>query len=188
MVRPREIIYTVSGQKVKSAQERILSVDDGRRGLSAPRTTQLGGGLGGFAPDLRATPGSGGCEVYADGNAGEDAGSTTAGDFLASFRGRHRIHDLPKELCEALAQLRNGVADVKQVGTDDCSGEVEAVAGVVEMAFKSCRLFPAKRKRHGKEVEAVGRHVLRGCVACACASGALGRYGRRRAGTEENIA
>lgn len=102
----------------------------------------------GLAPDLRPSPCAGGREVHMDGNAGEDVGWTTPADSLARIRVWGRIRDLLNKFREPVAQLRNGIANLKQVGTNDGAGQVEAVAGGIEMAFKDCGLFASKRKRY----------------------------------------
>src|ERR1017187_8603237 len=149
----------------------------------------MSGRWGGLAPDLRPAPGSGGREVYVDGNAGENVGWTTAADSLARTRVWGRIRDLLKEFREPVAQLRNGIAGLKQVGTNDAAGEVEAVAGGIEMAFKGRGLFSTERKRYREEVEAVGvRRILRRCEGSACAVGVGDLTRGRRCGMEDDVA
>jgi hypothetical protein len=49
-----------------------------------------------------------------------------------------------KEQAKAVAELGDGVAEDEQAGEQSGAGEVESVAGGIEVAFEGCGLFAAE--------------------------------------------
>jgi hypothetical protein len=75
------------------------------------------------------------------------------GGWLLGLRGTGGGGGL-KELPEAVAELRDGVAEGEQAVEQDGAGEVKGVAGGVEVAFQGRGLLAAEREGDGEEVEA----------------------------------
>ena len=83
-------------------------------------------------PGLGCAPGAGGGEVDAEG-----AGGAVGG----------------QDLGEAVANLREGGGEGVQAGDGGHAGEVQGVAGRVELAVENCGIFAAKREGGGGEEE-----------------------------------
>jgi hypothetical protein len=75
------------------------------------------------------------------------------GGWLLGLRGTDGGGVL-KELPEAVAELRDGVAEGEKAVEQDGAGKVKGVAGGVDAALEGCGLLAAERKRDGEEVEA----------------------------------
>ena len=89
-------------------------------------------------PGLRATPGPGCREVEVDGGCGVGI----CGGF--------------QDLLQAVAELGDGVAQGQQAGGDGRPGEVEGVAGGVEVGFELCGQAAIEGERDGQQVKAAG--------------------------------
>jgi len=96
-------------------------------------------------------------------------------------RGWHRRGGF-EERAEAVAELGDGVAEGKQAGEQSGAGEVESVAGGVDVALQGCGLFAAEGQRDGGEVETDG--LRGGRLRAAVARGVAG--GRRGGVEHEN--
>ena len=61
-------------------------------------------------------------------------------------RVRSRRSNLVQDLLQSIAELRNGIGEFQQVGADDGPGQMEAVAGIVDMALQGSGLFAPESK------------------------------------------
>jgi hypothetical protein len=101
--------------------------------------------------------------------------------LIGLHRRRRGIGEGRKQIRKPIAELRDGVGEGKQAGGDNASGEMEGVAGGVEVAFEDGGLLAAQRNLDREQIEAGRAGGLRRSLCGA------GRGGRRR-GAEHEIA
>ena len=129
---------------------------------------RAGGGCGSGAPGLRRAPVAIGGAVHVDGEFvcfGGGCGGVGSIFFRGDIVGRGQA------VGEAVTELRDGFAEREQAGRDDGAGEVEGVAGVVDVAGEGGGGFSAEIERDGLEVEAVVRGRPRRRCGFAAARG-----------------
>ena len=132
-----------------------------------------------LCPDLCASPAACGGQVERDGRRrgwsrwsglGDSAAAHRGWFWFGCIRGRSGHGALRREQrLQTVAELGDSIAEGEELIEDDGAGEMERVAGVVNVAGECGRMRAAERDRDWKQIEAVmrgrERSVLRGCRA-----------------------
>ncbi len=100
-------------------------------------------------PGLGASPGADGGEVDADGGGGGRGGRCASGSSAwAGSRGC--VGCLEEDGVKAFSKLGDGVGEAGCLSGGNGAGEVEGIAGGVEVAFEGGGLLASKGKRDGQ--------------------------------------